>query len=103
MWPPGAIQASSVDPARFEAAITGSGLAIVRSIQLHGEWRERLEEDGRGFSSRQLLWVSRLLRNREAYEGRFGADAYAAMLTDSLWGVYQMIGKLNPRLYMLSR
>jgi hypothetical protein len=25
------------------------------------------------------------------------------MLTDSLWGVYQMIGKLNPRLYVLSR
>ena len=32
-----------------------------------------------------------------------GGDAYEAMLTDSLWGVYQMIGKLNPRLYLLSR
>jgi hypothetical protein len=30
-------------------------------------------------------------------------DAWEAMLTDSLWGVYQMIGKLNPRLYVLTR
>jgi SAM-dependent methyltransferase len=103
MWPPGAIHASSVDPARFEAAITGSGLRIAQSMQLHGEWRERAEEDGRGLSSRDLLRVSRLLRNRDAYERRFGTDAYEAMLTGCLWGVYQMIGKLNPRLYVLSR
>jgi hypothetical protein len=31
------------------------------------------------------------------------ALAYQAMLTNSRWGVYQMIGKLNPRLYVLSR
>jgi hypothetical protein len=39
-----------------------------------------------------------LLRNRPAYEERFGTDAYEAMLTGSLWGVDQMIGKLNPAL-----
>jgi hypothetical protein len=44
-----------------------------------------------------------LLRNRPAYEEGFGTDAYEAMLTGSLWGVYQMIGKLNPRLYVLAR
>lgn len=103
LWPPGGIYASSVDPRHFEAAITAAGLVIRQCIELHGEWRERAEEDGRGLSSRQLLWVSRLLRNRPAYENRFGTDAYEAMLTDSLWGVYQMIGKLNPRLYVLSR
>jgi SAM-dependent methyltransferase len=89
LWPP--------------AGITAAGLTIGQCIQLHGEWRERAEEDGAGLSSRQLLWVSRLLRNRPAYEGRFGTDAYEAMLTDSLWGIYQMIGKLNPRIYLLSR
>jgi SAM-dependent methyltransferase len=102
LWPVGGIHASSVDPQHFEAAIAAAGLTIDHSIQLHGEWRERLEEDGTGLSSRQLLRVSRLLRNRPAYEERFGADAYEVMLTDSLWGVYQMIGKLNPRLYVLS-
>jgi ubiquinone/menaquinone biosynthesis C-methylase UbiE len=102
LWPPGGIYASSVDPQHFEAAITAAGLTITQDIQLHGEWREQLEENGTGLSSRQLLWVSRLLRNRPGYEERFGTDAYEAMLTDSLWGVYQMIGKLNPRLYVLS-
>jgi SAM-dependent methyltransferase len=98
MWPTVGIHASSVDPQRFEAAITAAGLVIRQCIQLHGEWRERAEEDGTGLSSRQLLWASRLLRNRRAYEYRFGTDAYEAMLTDSLWGIYQMIGKLNPRI-----
>jgi SAM-dependent methyltransferase len=103
LWPPAGIYASSVDPQHFEAAIAAAGLLTRQRIQLHGEWRERAEEDGAGLSSRQLLWVSRLLRSRPAYESRFGADAYEAMLTDSLWGIYQMIGKLNPRIYLLSR
>ena len=91
-----------LDPQRFEAAITAAGLRIVQCIQLNGEARERSEEDGVATSSKQLLRVSRMLRNRAVYEERFGTLAYEYMLTDSLWGVYQMIGKLNPRIYVLS-
>jgi SAM-dependent methyltransferase len=103
LWPAGGIQASSLDPQHFEAAIAGSGLVIAKRIELHGEWREYAEEDGTRLTSRQLLWASRLLRNRAAYEERFGINAYEAMLTGNLWGVYQMIGKLNPRIYVLIR
>jgi SAM-dependent methyltransferase len=103
MWPPSGVHASSMYPQRFEAAIAGSGLTVAQSIELHGEWREYAEEGGTGLTSRQLLYVSRMLRNRAAYEERFGTDAYEAMLTGSLWGVYQMIGKLNPRVYVLTR
>lgn len=103
LWPPIGAHAASVDPQRFEAAITAAGLTIVQCIQLRGEWREREEEDGGGRTSRQLLHVSRLLRNRPAYQERFGADAYEAMLANCLWGVYQLIGKLNPRVYLLRR
>lgn len=102
LWPPAGIHAASLDPQRFEAAITAAGLSIGQCIQLYGEARERLEEDGVATSSKQLLRVSRMLRNRAAYEERFGTLAYEYMLTDSLWGVYQMIGKLNPRIYLLS-
>lgn len=102
LLPPAGIQASSLDPQRFEAAIAGSGLTIAQRIGLHGEWREYAEEHEMGLTSRHLLWVSRLLRNRAAYEERFGADAYEVMLTGNLWGVYQMIGKLNPRIYVLT-
>jgi SAM-dependent methyltransferase len=102
MWPPAGIHASSLDPQRIESAITGAGLSIEQCIQLHGETRERSEEDGIFSSSQQLLWVSRMLRNREAFVERFGIITYEYVLTDSLWGVYQMIGKLNPRIYVLS-
>jgi SAM-dependent methyltransferase len=102
MWPPAGIHATSVDPQRIEAAIAAAGLTIAQCIQLHGETRERSEEDGVASSSKQLLWVSRLLRNRAAFEERFGTIAYEYVLTDCLWGVYQMIGKLNPRIYVLS-
>jgi SAM-dependent methyltransferase len=103
LWPPVGAYASSVDPERFEAAIAAGALTVGQCIQLGGEWRERSEEDGEGRTSRQLLHVSRLLRNRRAYQERFGADAYEAMLTNGLWGVYQMIGKLDPRVYVLHR
>jgi SAM-dependent methyltransferase len=103
IWPPAGVHASSVDPHNFEAAIDAGGLAIAQRIELHGEWREWSEEEGDHRSSRQLLHVARLLRNRQAFEERFGTDAYEAMLTDNLWGVYQMIGKLNPHVYVLSR
>ena len=103
LWPPLGIHASSVDPQRFEAAIAAGGLSIGQCIQLGGEWREWDEEEGGGRTCRQLLHVSRLLRNRPAFEERFGTDAYEAMLTDNLWGVYQMIGKLNPHVYVLTR
>jgi SAM-dependent methyltransferase len=102
MWPPAGVHAASLDPRRFEVAITAAGLSITQCVQLHGEARERGEEDGVATSSKQLLRVSRMLRNRAAYEERFGTVAYEFMLTDCLWGVYQMIGKLNPRIYLLS-
>jgi ubiquinone/menaquinone biosynthesis C-methylase UbiE len=103
LWPVLGVHAASVDPARFEAAIAAGGLTIDQRIELHGEWRERSEEDEISYrSSRQLLHASRLLRNRRQYEERFGTAAYDAMLGNSLWGVYQMIGKLNPRIYVLS-
>ncbi len=104
LWPVLGVHAASVDPARFEAAIAAGGLSIEQRIELRGEWRERSEEDQIAYrSSRQLLHASRLLRNRRHYEEQFGAAAYDAMLGNSLWGVYQMIGKLNPRVYVLSR
>jgi SAM-dependent methyltransferase len=62
LLPADGIEASSLDPQHFEAAIAGSGLTIAQSIELHGERREYAEEDGTGLTSRQLLRVSRLPR-----------------------------------------
>jgi hypothetical protein len=87
---------------RSLAASTAAGLTVGQRIQ-GWEWRERDQEDGGGRTGRQLLHASRLLRNRQAYRDRFGDDAYEAMLGSCLWGVYQMIGKLNRRVYVLRR
>jgi SAM-dependent methyltransferase len=80
LWPPIGAYAASVDPQRVEAAIAAGGLTVVQCIQLGGEWREQDAEDGGGRTCRELLHVSRLLRSRPAYQDRFGADAYEAML-----------------------
>jgi ubiquinone/menaquinone biosynthesis C-methylase UbiE len=103
LWPVAGIHAASADPQNIAASIAESGLSVVEQIELNGEIREFLEEAGVGRSSQQLLWVSRMLRNRPAYEQRFGVAAYETMLTNCLWGVYQMIGKLDPRIYLLTR
>jgi hypothetical protein len=100
-WPPGAIHASGVDPQHLRCGHRGRADHLPEHSAAW-EWRECLEENATGLRSRQLLRVSRLLRNRPAYEERFGTDAYEAMLTGSLWGVDQMIGKLNPALYVLT-
>ena len=103
LWPPAGIHASSTDPDNFEAALDGAGLKIAQRIVLSSQWRESMEENGMGMTSRQLLHTARLLRGRADFEGRFGVESYEVMLTNCLWGVYQMIGKLCPRVYVLTR
>ncbi|MFI5889621.1 class I SAM-dependent methyltransferase [Actinoplanes sp. NPDC051513] len=52
-----------------------------------------------------LIWCRDVLVHVEDLEAAFGEFRRVlkpGVLTDSLWGVYQMIGKLNPRIYVLS-
>jgi Methyltransferase domain len=62
-----------------------------------GEWRERMIEEGEWDANEALLRVSRLRRL-----GVTGseAEAYAA---DKVWGVYQLLGKLCPTVYLWER
>jgi len=43
------------------------------------------------------------LRDPQRYVAEFGQAAYEIMLGDCLWHVYGMIGKLDRRVYVLSR
>lgn len=101
LWPALAVVEANTDPARFEAAVDEAGLAVARREDLRSEWRESLEESGPGKTSRQLLHAARLLRNAEGYRAQIGEVGYEVELADNLWGVYQMIGKLSPRVYVL--
>jgi hypothetical protein len=49
-----------------------------------------------------LLHAARLLRAPERYIAQFGQVAYDIKLGDCLWHIYRMIGKLSPRIYLLS-
>ena len=101
LWPSLAAIERNTDRAHFEAAIRDAGLAVERRDELHGEWREHLEEHDQGRTSRQLLRASRLQREPARFRGAMGDDSYAVELADCLWGVYQMIGKLSPAIYVL--
>jgi SAM-dependent methyltransferase len=95
-------EAGSTDPARAEAAIAAAGLQVDERIDLRSEWAEWSEEQS-GAVGRKLLWAARLLRDPARYRERFGEAAYEIMLGDCLWQIYAMIGKLERRVYVISR
>jgi SAM-dependent methyltransferase len=95
-------EAGSTDPVRAEAAIAAAGLQVDERIDLRSEWAEWSEEQS-GAVGRKLLWAARLLRDPERYRERFGEAAYEIMLGDCLWQIYAMLGKLERRVYLLSR
>ncbi|WP_210650487.1 class I SAM-dependent methyltransferase [Nocardioides sp. SYSU D00065] len=93
---------ASLDPDVLDDAIAGSGLEVVATIDLAGEWGEWSQElDGRG--GRALLHLARLLRDPARYRGEFGDAAYDVMLGDCRWHVYLMMGKLAGRVDVLRR
>jgi ubiquinone/menaquinone biosynthesis C-methylase UbiE len=102
LWPPLATVPANTDPQRFERAVVGAGFRVARMEELHGEWREHGEETGLRRTSRQLLHAARLTRDPERYVAKLGRGDYESELADALWGIYQMIGKLSPRVYVLS-
>ena len=102
LWRALGIEAGSMDSDRNEAAIAAAGLGVEERIDLGSESDEWSEERS-GKVGRKLLHAARLLRQPERYRTRFGDAAYEIMLGDCLWQVYAMLGKLERRVYVLSR
>jgi hypothetical protein len=91
----------NADVARFEAAIAAGGLLVEECIVLGSETGEWAEETS-GKVSRELLAISRMLRDPQRVIDRFGQRAYDIKLGDAHWHVYRMLGKLSNRIYVLS-
>jgi SAM-dependent methyltransferase len=102
LWPPIAVTARNTDPSYFEACIEEAGWEVQRVEHLRSEWREFEEEAGDRKTSKQLLQVARLLRDPDKYISRMGRGDYESEIANALWGVYQMIGKLSGRVYVLA-
>lgn len=102
LWQPVGVLPENAEPNRIESAMVGAGLRIDECIVIASEWGERAEET-KGAGTRRLLHAARLLRSPEQYIERFGRTNYEVMLSDCLWHVYRMIGKLSSRAYILSK
>ena len=98
-----ATRAESMWPSFFEDRTRAAGLEIVGVKQLHGEWRERMLEDGSWDAVADLLALSRLRRRESELAERFGSAAVEAERGGLLWGVYQILGKTCPTIYVLQR
>ena len=91
---------ASADARVVDDAIARSGLEVVDSIDLAGEWGEWSQEH-EGAGGRALLHLARLLRDPERYRAEFGDAAYDVMLGDCRWHVHRMSGGLAGRLDVL--
>ncbi len=98
-----ATTAESMSVEHFERSVRDAGLELSDRDILASEWREYGEERGGGQTSKQLLYIARLIRARERLLEELGPVAFEAELGDCHWGVYQMLGKLCPRIYVLAK
>lgn len=100
-WLASALALTSIDRMEIESAAAAAGLLLRDTVRLDGEWRERMVEDGSWDPAQALLEISRLRRSNLA-------DGYAAAAVDAyvggqLWGLYQLLGKLCPTVYVWQR
>ena len=98
-----ALVPESLDAAHVEESARAAGLVLVKVERLGGEWRERMIEDGSWNASETLLELSRLQRREPELTEAFGAESVAAFRGGSVWGVYQLRGKLRPTVYVWER
>jgi SAM-dependent methyltransferase len=102
LWRTMGVVPRNTDASYIESAYAAVGFDLVERVELRSEWMEHNEET-KGAVSRQVLHAARLLRSPETYLAQFGQRNYDVMLGDCLWHIYQMIGKLSPRIYLLRK
>jgi SAM-dependent methyltransferase len=91
----------SLDAEPLEGAANDAGL-VLRSVErLGSEWRERMIEDETWNPTEDLLRIARLRRSE--FAERYGEAAVAAARGGLLWGIYQLLGKLCPTVYVWER
>jgi SAM-dependent methyltransferase len=98
-----AIVPDSFTAAGIEAAATDAGLVTRRVERIGSEWRERWIEDGDLDTATGLLAIARIDRGRSELVERFGTQAIDVARNGFLWGIYQMLGKLCPTVYVWER
>ncbi len=103
LYLPLAIVPTNMSHDYFESIAQRVGFQIVEKDLVGSEWREYWEEDGTRTTSTQLLHLARLRRRRDAYINKVGRTVYEVELANCFWGIYQMLGKLCPTVYILTK
>ena len=98
-----ALRRSSLDGAQLEAAAGTAGFVLQSRERLGSEWRERMLEDGEWDVRQDLLKLARLRRRDAELVERYGEDAVDAAVGGLAWGVYQLLGKLCPTVFVWER
>ncbi len=98
-----AIVPESVEPEAVEAHAAAAGLTLVSTTRLAGEWRERMIEQRSWDPADDLLRLSRLQRSKARLVEHHGPARLAAYAAGRRWGVYQLLGKLCPTVYVWRR
>lgn len=93
--------AGNLDREVVEAAMARAGLHAERVIAIGTEWREHAEERTRPMS-RALLRLARLRRQRAAVIADHGRDVHDHVEANLHWEVFQVLGKLEPVVYVLN-
>jgi sarcosine/dimethylglycine N-methyltransferase len=98
-----AIVPENMAPRFFEKTARDAGFEIVARDAIDSEWRERWVEEGKRDLLDDLLRIARLRRLRAELVAQFGEARYEAAYGGNLWGIYQMLGKLRPTVYLLRK
>jgi SAM-dependent methyltransferase len=91
-WLAHAMALANLDADKLEVA--ASALKLEQKHELGSEWRERMIEDGEWDPTDALLRIARMRR--------LGIDNPVDG-ADLVWGIYQLLGKLCPTVYVWSK
>jgi SAM-dependent methyltransferase len=91
-----AIVPDSTDPKVIETRAADAGLTLRSKTELGGEWRERMLDDGTWSANDDLAELSRLRRSGADFDD----PRVAAQAAGAAWGIYQLLGKTCPTVYV---
>jgi SAM-dependent methyltransferase len=94
--------AANLDVAYMERSFAEADLAIERKEVIGTEWREYQEERTQP-ASRALLRLARLRRQRDTIVAAHGQEIYDHVQATQHWEPLQLLGKLEPVVYVLRR
>ncbi|OGF53103.1 MAG: hypothetical protein A2Z21_05735 [Candidatus Fraserbacteria bacterium RBG_16_55_9] len=96
LYAPLAIVPENMSTEHFENAVQGSGLGIIERSVIGSEWREWREEEGDRQTSKQLLYIARMMRTRERLICELGSKLFENILADCYWGSTSCWGNYAP-------